>query len=156
VLLPGDTYRKPITSITAVLHTYVTHLLTLPLEIADVLKECPPFCFRVEQYITSARNIKQIACSSAEKMEAKYSYKTFVSFIKLNHLRRWCPLAIILVWLCIILPSKFLGTDHIHRVASISMLPSPHFTCLIKYPLTVTSFSLDNQKSLSLHKIFKL
>jgi hypothetical protein len=30
VLLPSDTHRKPITSITAVLLPFVTHLLTLP------------------------------------------------------------------------------------------------------------------------------
>jgi hypothetical protein len=31
VLLPSDTHRKPITSITAVLLPFVTYLLTLPL-----------------------------------------------------------------------------------------------------------------------------
>jgi hypothetical protein len=30
VLLPSDTYIKPITSITTVLHPFVTYLLTLP------------------------------------------------------------------------------------------------------------------------------
>jgi hypothetical protein len=38
VLLPGDAYRKPITSITAVLLPFVTHvyLLTLPLITIDL------------------------------------------------------------------------------------------------------------------------
>jgi hypothetical protein len=34
VLLPSDTHRKPITSITAVLLPFVTYLLTLPLFMA--------------------------------------------------------------------------------------------------------------------------
>jgi hypothetical protein len=39
VLLPSDTHRKPITSIRAVLHPFVTYLLTLPRQTSDLVTD---------------------------------------------------------------------------------------------------------------------
>jgi hypothetical protein len=39
-MLPSDTYRKPVTSITAVLLPFVTFLLTLPCNMTSLTKSC--------------------------------------------------------------------------------------------------------------------